>query len=774
MQLKITGEQPFQVLGTTFTIGPSESGYDLMFSADGKEYSKLFTVGANTNRQVTQVAAGSYYFLSGNTDTLTVNWMGDCWGGSGSGGGSYVLPVASENTLGGVKIGSGLSMSGDTLVVSGGTSSNTRVVMLNKLTQQERLDLYNELASLYDYQNSGWSSAYTEDMFAFYLDLRDLADQQAANVQDAFEGFFPMQCVRMHPTDYGGAAFFTGVEGNRVGNGWLIDIRYVICYDGSVDGPSTWENGPAPAPQEVKIIELSTTNPADFTEDDIDAMQEMVDYLAEFPVDNLPAARIKNEGKYLTLGSINYVPEDTEQQTPEERIAYTFSYTEVYGEEAQNYESQNGYIETFYLNAENVEESYNLYWDSSEEETFKLSAIYDFDELDPLNGDVAAKTKTMYKYVRFAWDNISAFDGSNIIELGNLVVTADVENATDTLYFSNDFDVEDHYITGGTAWVGVDNGDSTSWSISLEDGVISISLRDQEGAVWLEEDLLTLNECEAYFDEEMVIPDGLYQYDENEGEWYPLAKSIVINDYLDAGQDKVAEFYAMMKPYMEGDPKGWPFNLYYRTKFFDANPTLATLTTAWISDYQTFGNENLFFVFEYVGYAHDFGNSQAPNRRVIEIAEDGSYDSNGWDGKTPSVISVGYVWFGNDSRGRLTYDADNDRFEYDNGYIATGDTTTVYDDLIDNLMTDHLFTNELIDGTMECLNFNLLYVVESGETKEYSYPLLSRRTLTVPVTIDSRDFYKEITYNYGDWKLTALYGADDGNNAANLRITALP
>lgn len=382
MQIKITNEQPFQVLGTNFTIGPSSSGYDLMFSADGVEYSKLFTVGANTNRQVTQVAAGSYYFLSGNTDTVTVNWMKNC-GGSGSGGGSYVLPVASSDTLGGIKVGSGLTMSGDTLnantggytlpmasdavlggikvgsgltidangvlstsgdtyvlpvasdstlggvkvgsgltidengvisadvqaasvnagsgitidsdnnvsvnagdsigfdvdghlqveigagmdrdendaltlnigdglafsgntlVVSGGTSSNTRVVMLNKLTQQERLDLYNELASLYDYQNSGWSSAYTEDMFAFYLDLRDLADQQAANVQDAFEGFFPMQCARMHPSDYGGAAIFTGVEGNRVGNGWLIDMRYVICYDGSVDGPSSWQNGPA-------------------------------------------------------------------------------------------------------------------------------------------------------------------------------------------------------------------------------------------------------------------------------------------------------------------------------------------------------------------------------------------------------------------------------------------------------------------------------------------------------------------------------------------------
>ena len=108
MQIKIIGQQPFQVLGTNFTIGPSEDGYDLMFSADGFDYSKLFSVGANTNRQVTQVAAGSYYFLSGNTGEVTVTWMANC-GGEGGGGG-YVLPVASENTLGGVKIGSGITI----------------------------------------------------------------------------------------------------------------------------------------------------------------------------------------------------------------------------------------------------------------------------------------------------------------------------------------------------------------------------------------------------------------------------------------------------------------------------------------------------------------------------------------------------------------------------------------------------------------------------------------------------------------------------------------
>lgn len=120
--------------------------------------------------------------------------------------------------------------------VGSGSPSNTRVVMLNKLTQQERLALYNELSSLYDYNAEGFTSAYTEDMFAFYIDLRDSSDQQAFGLNDKYEGFFPMQLERMHPSDYGaGAAFFVGLEGTREGNLWVANVRYVITYDGNED-----------------------------------------------------------------------------------------------------------------------------------------------------------------------------------------------------------------------------------------------------------------------------------------------------------------------------------------------------------------------------------------------------------------------------------------------------------------------------------------------------------------------------------------------------------
>lgn len=426
MQIKVTGESPFQILSSNFTIGPSESGYDLMFSADGLEYSKLFTVGANTNRQVTQVAAGSYYFLSGNTDTVTVNWMKDC--GGGSGGGSYVLPVASENTLGGVKIGSGLTMSGDTLNANPG--------------------------------------GYTLPM-----------------ASDAVLG------------------------GVKIGSGITVDSAGTISVEVQSGGA-----------QEAKTIVLSTLSPEDFSEDDIDAMQEMVDYLAEFPVDNLPAARIFVGSSYYTLSFVDYASEDTENQTPEERYFYKFNYVGVWGDEGMD-ESQNTTIQTFFLNAENVEESYNMYWDSSENKTEKLSAVEDPNELDARVGDVAAKNKSVVFTIHIDWSNLPFSEDMDVLEVGNLTLHAWDNDGTDTLTVSNGEDSYDFVDDGDNALLQYT--DNLHWSVLYENGDVRINLVDSSSKLYFDEALITLNDCDAQYDGK-VIPDGLYQYDEDEGEWKPI------------------------------------------------------------------------------------------------------------------------------------------------------------------------------------------------------------------------------------------------------------
>lgn len=138
MRQVIQGEQPFQVLATNFSIGPSNEGYTLQISADGNNYSDLFSVGPNITRMITGVANGSFYRMRGNNSQVVVNWETQCNdGGSGGGGGQYILPPATTTTLGGVKVGQGLSVQPDgTLSASGGSIDPTIV--------QQMIDANNE------------------------------------------------------------------------------------------------------------------------------------------------------------------------------------------------------------------------------------------------------------------------------------------------------------------------------------------------------------------------------------------------------------------------------------------------------------------------------------------------------------------------------------------------------------------------------------------------------------------------------------------------------
>ena len=171
-------------------------------------------------------------------------------GGGSGGGGSYTLPVASASVLGGVKIGSGITIDQNGAISAQG--GGAEVVLLNKLTEQERRDLYSAITACYDYQTSSFTSAWTEDKYAFFIDLRDYADQSEYQTNDSFEGFFPMRVARCHPTDYGGAVFFSGVEGDRYGQGRIVNIRFIIASDGSVD-KGTWVNRSASDPVDLTI-----------------------------------------------------------------------------------------------------------------------------------------------------------------------------------------------------------------------------------------------------------------------------------------------------------------------------------------------------------------------------------------------------------------------------------------------------------------------------------------------------------------------------------------
>lgn len=74
-RIKITGEQPFQVLATSFAISPSAEGYTLNYSANGVEYTAWEeATPANETLVVNGVAKLMYFKLVGNQSDVEINF----------------------------------------------------------------------------------------------------------------------------------------------------------------------------------------------------------------------------------------------------------------------------------------------------------------------------------------------------------------------------------------------------------------------------------------------------------------------------------------------------------------------------------------------------------------------------------------------------------------------------------------------------------------------------------------------------------------------------
>ena len=161
----IKGEQPFQVLNDSFSVSPSESGYDLYISADGFNYSNFATVASGVTRQFTGMNEGNYYILSGNTSEVKVNWMKDCGGG---GGGSAAGVSSLDGQTGALTTktinGNAILGSGD-IVISGGTSGPT-VIDFDAMTQAEKAAFFAELQPV-------WSGTSVNGDYVFLKSYND-------------------------------------------------------------------------------------------------------------------------------------------------------------------------------------------------------------------------------------------------------------------------------------------------------------------------------------------------------------------------------------------------------------------------------------------------------------------------------------------------------------------------------------------------------------------------------------------------------------------------
>ena len=160
----INGEQPFQVLSDSFSVSPSQSGYDLYLSADGFNYSRFATVASGTTKQFTGMNNGNYYILSGNTSEVKVNWERECGGGGGGAAGVSSLDgqtgALTTKTIGGESI----LGTGD-IPVGGGSGDYVIVEDLSAITNPtEGMVAFvkgtiavDRLAHVSGYKLSGWA-----------------------------------------------------------------------------------------------------------------------------------------------------------------------------------------------------------------------------------------------------------------------------------------------------------------------------------------------------------------------------------------------------------------------------------------------------------------------------------------------------------------------------------------------------------------------------------------------------------------------------------------
>lgn len=191
MVYKLNGEQPFQVLSSDFSISPSESGYELYFSADGFNYTSFATVGAGVTRQFTGMNAGNYYKLMGNTGEVSVNWERDCCGGQGGGGTAGVSSLNGQTGALTTKTinGNDILGSGD-ITIEGGSGAKTYV--LNLMSNDERIALLNEISSTYPSGSYDTiSSGFPVSDYQFYYYIEGYGDDG--------NGFIPLRITTVSP-----------------------------------------------------------------------------------------------------------------------------------------------------------------------------------------------------------------------------------------------------------------------------------------------------------------------------------------------------------------------------------------------------------------------------------------------------------------------------------------------------------------------------------------------------------------------------------------------
>ena len=114
-----------------------------------------------------------------------------------------------------------------------GVTGGPNVYVLNLMTQEERANLYAEIAPYrWQEQYMAVSSGFPVQDYAFYYFA---GEETSEGWNGGDRGFVPLQLTAIHPDDYGGALFFTGTAKSRQNNNEILWVRYIITSTGEVD-----------------------------------------------------------------------------------------------------------------------------------------------------------------------------------------------------------------------------------------------------------------------------------------------------------------------------------------------------------------------------------------------------------------------------------------------------------------------------------------------------------------------------------------------------------
>ena len=714
-------------------------------------------------------------------------------GGSGSGSTPYVLPVATANRLGGIKVGSGLTCdSGGTLSVSGGTApagEGSYFDMYIDITDGASPQIYRPNEEDLD-SVTGWKSESGYTLSLAIAGVEGQLDEYPIRVhymymdEETYVEVGPMQPTKIDTVNVNNINF--DASGNP-----YVDYQFYA----NIPVPANGQYEVQWSDYEEKWIVMFYDDPV-FNyyraqmHSDTDYDQEghpIADVRSDEGQFNKSAAGGSKTVMYDMSGIYNDYDPDDRALIDELEDYLDNGYRVVLHEVLSGTAHQHLYLDLTYINHNNQRKTADLYFQTMYGATrYSIHLVWTGDEsyVDP-NG---------------SWEvsdmGTSEVANKNYQIVDNLPTTGSMPNEgqmryakpTSGLVEYEMFTLMEEYEPETQGWIGNENNDDPDYKLGIHfdsgnwywdwqtdytnDGEWRI--RDWDGNLiyykaYVDENDGTLSTFSVRF------PEGSPLYVDLNGEasysnlvpsaftkwnythtvvcmnnlYTPIANPVYDWDEVNfvESADTVA-FIDKVNSYTE---RGIYPHIYKDGHFY----SLADKGSDMIS-FQTIYYYNMISNITFSKTTHDDNGFNSAGIRV---------DDTSFYSPPSECYNVG---FGNDEKGGLTYDAENDYFTFDNNTIATGDTTDPYEDLADyNLIVNGLFTrNGMFEGG-HVINSHTLEVVSGNSTTYYSCPTISKKAIT-PYTVDDRELSIEVTFYYTEWTLKMDIG--EGNIGANLRI----